>query len=170
MKRFILVFAALLIGYVASAQYVGNIEPGMKYRELKGYYSYKDYTKMPGQEHRPVGIGITSYLIPGLGEMICGEGWRGAAFMGGWLACHYCTIVGIMELSDAIYWTSIAGAFTMRVLSCVDATRVAKVKNMYQNDLTKYYALDVDLYPSLNYVKTATGVQPTTGFTLAVRF
>lgn len=31
-------------------------------------------------------------------------------------------------------------------------------------------ALDVDLYPSMNYIKTAEGIQPTAGLTLAFRF
>lgn len=170
MKRFILVFAALLIGYVASAQYTENIEPGMKYRELKEYYSCKDYTKAPDQAHSPVGVGIASYLIPGLGEMICGEGWRGVAFTGGWLACHFITIVGIANLSDAIYYSSIVGAQAIRIISCIDAVRVAKVKNMYKRDLKAKYAFDVDLYPSMNYIKTAERIQPTAGLTLAVRF
>ena len=170
MKRFILVLAALLIGYVASAQYQEKIEPGMKYKELKEYYNYKDYVKEPDQAHSPVGVGIASYLIPGLGEMICGSGWRGAAFMGGWLACHFVSLVGIAELSDAIYYSGIAGAQALRIISCIDATRVAKVKNMYKRDLKGMYALDVDLYPSMNYMKTAEGIQPISGLTLAVRF
>ena len=170
MKRFILVLAAMLIGYVASAQYTEKIEPGMKYKELKEYYNYKDYVKEPDQAHSPVGVGIASYLIPGLGEMICGSGWRGAVFMGGWLACHYCCLSSLLELSDAMYYTGIVGAQAIRIISCIDATRVAKVKNMYKRDLKRMYAVDVDLYPSTNYIKTASGIQPVSGLTLAVRF
>jgi hypothetical protein len=169
MKRFVLILAVLFIGYSASAQTPEGIQPGMKYKDLKEYYSCKDYTKMPDQYRSPVGVGVASYLIPGLGEMISGEGWRGVAFMGGWLACHYVTLVGIFELSDAIYWSSIVGAQALRIISCVDATRVAKVKNMYKRDL-KGYSLDVDMYPSMNYIKTAEGIQPTAGLTLALRF
>jgi hypothetical protein len=49
---------------------------------------------------------------------------------------------------------------------------VAKVKNMYMEDLRKsgYYGLDVDFYPSVNYVRTTSGVKPTAGMTLALRF
>ena len=162
--------AALLVGYAASAQYVENLEPGMKYRELKEYYSYKDYTKMPDQAHSPAGVGIASYLIPGLGEMICGEGWRGAAFMGGWLAAHFVALTGVFELSDAIYWTGVIGAQAIRVVSCVDAVRVAKVKNMYKRDLNGTGSLGLDLYPSMNYIRTADRVQPIAGLTMAVRF
>ena len=51
----------------------------------------------------------------------------------------------------------------------VDAVRVAKVKNMYEYDLyKKLYSLD--LHPSVNYILTPTGTQPTAGFTLALNF
>ena len=179
MRRFVLVFAAMLIGFSAFAQYAEEIQPaqdateiqpGMKYKELKKYYSYKDYTKGPILDHSPAGIGVASCLIPGLGEMICGEGWRGTAFLGGWLASHVITLVGIAELNDTIYWTGITGAVAMRVVSCVDATRIAKVKNMYKRDLEGAYSYEVDLYPSVNYIKTAGGIQPTTGLTLALRY
>ena len=56
------------------------------------------------------------------------------------------------------------------ICAIVDGVRVAKVKNMYEQDLKKMYALDVDLYPSVNYIQLASGVQPTAGFTLAMRF
>jgi hypothetical protein len=169
MKRFLLIFAVLFIGYSASAQTPEGIQPGMKYKDLKEYYSYKDYEKMPDQYRSPAGVGVASYLIPGLGQMLCGEGWRGTAFLGGWLACHFVTLTGIAELSDAIYWSGIAGAQAFRILSCMDATRVAKVKNMYKHDLGGY-SLEMDLYPSMNYIRTAEGIQPTTGLTFALRF
>lgn len=170
MKKIVLILVALLIGYSASAQVQKPIEPGMKYKEIKEYYNYKDYTKGPDQYYRPIGLGVASLLVPGLGEMISGEVWRGTAFLGGWIASHFVTLTGIAELSDAIYWTGIAGALAMRVISCMDAIKVAKVKDMYKRDLAKTYSYDVDLYPSMNYIKTSGGVQPTAGLTLAVRF
>ena len=69
-----------------------------------------------------------------------------------------------------MYYTSVLGAQAIRIISCIDATRVAKVKNMYKRDLKGMYALDVDLYPSMNYMKTAEGIQPISGLTLALRF
>lgn len=166
MKRFILILAALLIGYSATAQTI----PSMKYRELKKIYDYRDYTKEPEQRYSPAGIGVASFFIPGLGEMICGEGWRGTAFLGGWLAGHVVSLVGIAELSDTIYYIGVTGAIATRVISTIDATRIAKVKNMYNRDLKKKYAFDLDLYPSMNYIKTTEGIHPTTGLTLALKF
>ena len=149
---------------------VEGIRPGMKYRELKKYYNHKEYTRGLVQHHSPAGVGIASFFIPGLGEMICGEGWRGAAYLGGWLASNVVSIIGIQQLSDPIYLVGVAGSLAIKISSIVDAVRVAKVKNMYERDLMRAYALEVDLYPSMNYVKTASGIQPTTGLTLALRF
>ena len=97
--------------------------------------------------------------------MICGEGWRGAAFLGGWLAAHAITLTGLVYLKDAVYWAGIAGAQAVRIASSVDAAIVAKVKNMYEHDL-----MSVSLYPSYDYIKTSEGLRPTAGLTLAVRF
>lgn len=170
MKKIILLLAVMMIGYTASAQTPEGICPGMKYKELKEYYNYKDYVKAPDQYRSPVGVGIASFVIPGLGQMICGEGWRGVAYLGGWLASHFVTLCGIAELNDYIYYAGITGAVAMRAISTVGATRIAKVKNMYKRDLAGSYSLEVDLYPSMNYVKTVEGVQPTAGLTFALRF
>ena len=149
---------------------VEGIVPGMKYKDLKELYNYKEYTRGLVQHHSPGGAGIASFFIPGLGEMICGEGWRGAAFLGGWLATSTVSLIGIQQFSDVIYLIGAAGSLAIKIASIVDATRVAKVKNMYERDLMRTYAFDVDLYPSMDFIQTANGLQPTAGLTLALRF
>ena len=149
---------------------VEGIKPGMKYKELKKYYNYKEYTRGLVQHHNPAGVGVASFFIPGLGEMICGEGWRGAAFLGGWLAANVVSALGLQYDSEVVYLVGAAGSLSVKIISIVGATRIAKVKNMYERDLMRTYALDVDLYPSMNYIKTAEGIQPTAGLTLAFRF
>ena len=149
---------------------VEGIVPGMKYKDLKELYNYKEYTRGLVQHHSPGGAGIASFFIPGLGEMICGEGWRGTAFLGGWLAANVVSVVGIQQGSDVVYLVGGLGALTVKIISIVDATRVAKVKNMYERDLMRTYAFDVDLYPSMDFIQTANGLQPTAGLTLAFRF
>lgn len=174
MKKIVLILAALLIGCSASAQIVPTNGDGpkteMKYKDLKKIYDHKDYTREQDQSYRPTGVAVASFFIPGLGEMICGEGWRGTAFLGTWLAGHFVALVGIAELSDNIYYTGVIGALATRVVSTIDASRIAKVKNMYNRDLKEKNALDVSLYPSISYIKTAEGVQPTTGLTLSISF
>ena len=149
---------------------VEGIQPGMKYKEIKKYYNHKEYTRGLVQHHNPGGVGVASFFIPGLGEMICGEGWRGTAFLGGWLATSFVSLIGIQNFNDVVYLVGAAGSLAIKIASIVDAVRVAKVKNMYERDLMRTYSFDVDLYPSMNYIKTAEGIQPTAGLTLAFRF
>ena len=58
----------------------------------------------------------------------------------------------------------------MEITSIVDAVKVAKVKNMYSEDLRRKYSFDMNLYPSVQYIPAGTGLQPTAGFTLAMNF
>lgn len=153
---------------------VAGIRPGMKYRELKHLYNHKEYVRGLVQHHNPAGVGVASYFIPGLGQMICGEGWRGVAFLGGSIASYSILVAGAYhgnaDTFDIFMWTGLAGMFTAQIWSIVDAVRVAKVKNMYERDLMRTYAIDVDLYPSVNCVRYGTGYKPTAGMTLALRF
>ena len=59
--------------------------PGMKYRNLKHIYDYKDYQPSVYVSRSPGGMGVASFFIPGLGQMISGEIGRGLAWMGGHL-------------------------------------------------------------------------------------
>ena len=61
-------------------------------------------------------------------------------------------------------------SLAVEIAAIVDAVRVAKVKNMYDQDMRNNYSLDVNIYPSFNYTHTANGIQPTAGLTLAMRF
>lgn len=164
--------------------HVNEIVPYMKYKTLKNIYNYKDYVKSDIGKHSVGGCGWASFFIPGLGQMICGEVGRGFAWLGGYLAAYTAVGVGGVFVGSAKYYVSdqlnnagtaialigFASMATLDIWSIVDAVRVAKVKNMYENDLVKKYTFDVDLYPSVNYIKTASGIQPTAGLTFALKF
>lgn len=149
---------------------VAGIKPGMKYRELKDLYNHKEYVRGLVQHHNPAGAGVGSFFIPGLGQMICGEGWRGTAFLGGCIAANVVSAVGIQQGSEVVYLIGAAASLTAQIWSIVDAVRVAKVKNMYERDLMRTYAVDVDLYPSVDCMRTSSGLVPTAGMTLALKF
>ena len=148
------------------------VAPMMKYKEMAKVYDYRLYQKSLYDRYSPAGSGVASFFIPGLGQMICGEWGRGFAWLGGHVGCYMLTGISAIAESDTLVLMSIAGLLAIDICSIVDGVRVAKVKNMYMEDLRKsgYYGLDVDLYPSVNYVRTAFGVQPTAGMTLALRF
>ena len=144
----------------------------MKYKEMAKTYDYRLYQKSLYDRYSPVGSGIASFFIPGLGQMICGEWGRGFAYLGGHVGCNILIGLSAIAEKDTLVLMGLAGILAIDICSIVDGVRVAKVKNMYMEDLRKsgYYGLDVDLYPSVNYVRTISGVQPTAGMTLALKF
>lgn len=165
----------------ADREPVEGIGPDMKYKQLKSMYSYKEYIPSDADRYRPALSGVASFFIPGLGQMLCGEFGRGFSWLGASFGCS--TVAGVatglavasesdgMAIGGAIVGlVASVGALAIDVCAIVDGVRVAKVKNMYEQDLRKVYAFDVNLYPSVNYVQTANGVQSAAGFTLAMRF
>ena len=148
------------------------VAPMMKYKEMAKVYDYRLYQKSLYDRYSPAGSGVASFFIPGLGQMICGEWGRGFAWLGGHVGCYMLTGISAIAESDTLVLMGIAGLLAIDICAIVDGVRVAKVKNMYMDDLRKsgYYGLDVDFYPSVNYVRTTSGVQPTAGMTLALRF
>ena len=72
MKKVILIFiSAFLICTIVNAQYKIN----------KTKYDYHTYTYQVGDRYSTGVAGITSFLIPGLGQMLSGEVGRGAGFL-----------------------------------------------------------------------------------------
>lgn len=200
MKKFLLFIAiAVASSVAASAQVKDNAEgslsytsrepvegivQGMKYKEIKKLYNHKEYVETLEDRYAPGWAGAASFFIPGLGQMISREVGRGFAWLGGSAACALVSGLGsgfvalgeeegnsAMEVTGTIL--SAVGSLSLLavdVCAIVDAVRVAKKKNMYEQDLRKTYALDVDFHPSVNYIQTPNGAQATAGFTLALNF
>lgn len=180
MKKILFITAFILVsGAMAMAQ-DDNVTPGMKYKELKLLYNYQDYVPGLADRYTPGWIGVASFFIPGLGECICGEWGRGLGKFGGNL------LLGIVA-SGALYTMSYAdvnppegavpialacsaGMLAIDIWSIIDAVRIAKVKNMYEQDLKRLYSFDVQLSPSVNYIPNGNALQPVAGLTLALRF
>lgn len=208
MKRlFFIITAALALAISASAQDnkaekdlsplvygtrepLENIVPGMKYKQLKGLYNPKEYTSTALDKTNPAVMGVASFFIPGLGQMISGEFGRGVAWLGGYLGCGIVggigtgmmaatmqtdangevTATGTTKAGSALVIAAAIGAITVNIISICDAVKVSKVRNMYEQDIRARYAVDLNLYPSVNAISTANGVQHTAGLTLAMRF
>lgn len=186
MKRFIIILAIAMASALGASAQVANTEltEGMKYRQLKHMYNYKEYSETMYDRYSPAGAGIASFFIPGLGQMISREVGRGFAWFGGAAAAYIITGVGGACVSSGQYYgesqlentgaiiglVGMVSMITVDICAIVDAVRVAKVKNMYEQDLRKKYAIDVDFHPSVNYIQTADGVHPTAGLTLALKF
>lgn len=166
--------------YYTDREPVENLRPNMKYKELKTIYNYKDFTPTLADRYSPGWTGVASAFIPGLGECINGEWGRGLGKFFGNVALmttaniyvqkSYVDLYPTWKTDIAVAVVCYAAALGLDIWSIVDAVRIAKVKNMYEQDLKKLYAIDVDLYPSVNYIQTGNSIQPTAGFTLAMKF
>lgn len=197
MKKLIsfLVAFAMTAG-VLSAQ----VAPGMKYKDLKDRYSAKEYVKMAGDPYSAGWSGFASFVIPGLGQVINGETGRGLAIFGGDVALGVVgSVCGTKMLSyveldankqpvkdsngDIVFKDKKAAAkwfgammgvgvaaLVYDIWNICDAVKVAKVKNMYYQDLAGLRSLEMNLYPSVDYAMTAGGTKLVPGMTLSVQF
>lgn len=172
MKRFCIVFLCVLFSSVSI------FAQDMKYRELKKLYDYRDYDPTVVQYHSPVWSGVASLFIPGLGQMVCGSVGRGFAYLGGCAGCYVLMYGGFMSgwlahekvLAGVLMTAGCIGSLTLEICAIVDAVRLAKVKNMYENDRRRKHRLDMQLYPSVGCFQTSDGIHATPGMTLAFKF
>lgn len=136
---------------------------GAQYRINKTKYDYRSYSSQSGDPYNPTLAGLTSFLIPGLGQMISGETGRGAAFLGGFAGGAIMIIAGV-NLSNTYTENEpgnegsivlVAGLVTVGLISMIgvdiwavtDAIRVAKVNNLAFRDKNKTgYTLQVNPY------------------------
>lgn len=166
-----------------------GIRAGMKYKELKHIYHYGDWYSVLGNKHNPALMEVYSWLIPGLGQMISDEVGRGLGWFGGAVGCSVFMEVGAGVSAGAEYYNGydwyydegqtitgtvllLAGSLamlTVDICAIVDACRVAKVRNVYEQDLKKMN-YSFEQHPSVDYIRIANGVQPTAGLTFAMRF
>lgn len=196
MKKIILVIAMALAATAMSAQ---TILPSSSYKELKKEYRAKDYHKSQADVYSPFWMGFGSLVAPGTGQLIAHETGRGWAFIGAEVLTSIVQSAGLNKVidniqivdgeivkdeNDEIVFTDedaakkgvmlfVGGALaqlTVSIWSCIDAVKVAKVKNQYFQDLQAKYGFETDLYPSVNLVKTADGYTPAAGMTFAIRF
>ncbi len=145
MKQFIL--SALLVFFcsffVAQAQ---------TYKLNKEVYNTREYIPQYGDPNNPMIAGLSSFILPGLGQVLCGETARGMAFFGGSMACMGVSVVGMLQNMESnnffdennnvvdtkgfgLMLAGVLGYFIVDVWSVFDAVNVAKVNNMYFQDV-----------------------------------
>lgn len=179
-------------GGYAAAQPSASVQPGMRYRDYKDLYDPKAYIHQPGDRYIPAVGGLCSWVIPGLGQMICGEVGRGFGYLGGAIGCSVAMGVGSALMASGAYdymdsdgeygggkevtgtillLAGTAALLTVDICAIVDGVRVAKIKNMYEQDMRRMSSmLDVKLQPYVSTVSNGISRTPVAGFSLAVNF
>jgi len=160
-----------------------DVFPGMRYRNYKDFYNTRNYVKQPGDPYTPFWIGFGDFIIPGLGNAINGEWGRAAGFFFSNLGLG---VLGLTQVSvvttsydshyeyTGLYWAIMAARIGLNVWSICDAVHVAKVKNMYNQDLrAQRAALDFKIEPFFAYTPTSissNNFTPTAGLTMKLSF
>ena len=137
-KIYFLLAGMLIISIAADAQYRIN----------KIMYDYHDFSYVKGDPYRPAIAGFSSLLVPGTGQIMCGEVGRGIAILGGFIGSGAITVAGFGYFMGSFPKTeqgtvkagqtlaglgiATAGFFCFiytDIWSAVDASRVAKVND-----------------------------------------
>ena len=160
-----------------------EVVPGMRYQDYKGLYDSSRYMKQENDPYSPFWAGFASFFIPGLGEAITGEWGRAAGFffsnMG--IALSQSLIVNDAVIREggyaydhlpAGYWILMAARVGLNVWSICDSVKIAKIKDMYYQDMKAQRAgLDIKLDPFFAYTPAGgSQLQPVTGFSLRLSF
>ena len=178
MKRILLVIA---LAFVAAV----SVNAQIKYKDLKTQYNYKEYTAQDIDPYRPGWAAALSFFVPGSSQLVMGEPVRGLLFLGGNLVINNIaedSLENLVKLlvkdSEGNYdfsdWNAakkemltlaISGAASLglAIWSSIDASRVAKVKNQYYQNL--HFA------PAISFTPMQGGnLQPTAGIALSYNF
>ncbi|MBR4390528.1 MAG: hypothetical protein IKT08_00265 [Bacteroidales bacterium] len=175
----------------AKAQEVNKV----RYSEIKGNYNPKEYVQQATDPYNVSWYGVTSFFIPGIGQLLSGETWRGIAFMGGeaiLLSVIRTTaenVANVAILNEngfvtgftdpkvgkrnmAVMLTALGVDLGLSIWSCIDAKRVVRVKNMYYQDLIgDKKTLELSFAPSISLAPDPSGsLQPCAGISLQLKF
>ena len=162
----------------------------VRYRDIASVYNPSAYNEQFDDPYNPAISGIASFFIPGLGQCIDGEWGRGAGIFAANLGLGVleATELSIMlhsavqgssyykqyrqtsVSSDAAIGASLCALIitssahlVLNIWNICDAVNIAKVKNMYYQDL--HVAPQLSFTPSVSY-----GLQPTAGLSLTLSF
>lgn len=146
----------------AGSPYVPEALEGLKYKHYKRMYNPRMYIPQYGDPYSPGWSGIASAIIPGFGQALSDEWGRGTCFFLGSLALSCASLASLewntygLEYSYSVdvEGNSASGILALASLglyiwNICDAVRVAKVKNMYYQDIRSRQTggLDVRLEP-----------------------
>lgn len=153
----------------------------MKYREYKDFYNAKSYIPQSGDPYSRGWAGVASALIPGLGEGVDGEWGRGAIILLGNIGLFGVQLAGVSYDSyystyefSGLFWIAFAARLGLNIWSICDAVHIAKVKNMYYQDIRSQRAsLDFKIEPFFAYAPTGASTntsKPAAGLSMTLTF
>ncbi len=161
------------------------VTDGMRYRDYKKLYDRHKYIRQFGDPYNPTLSGVASWLVPGLGQGLCDEWGRGLAVFGGYIVGVIGWGVTVISYSAPYYYYNyntmnksapgvlIASALLIAydIWNIVDAVHVAKIKNMYYQDIRgQQTSFNMSLTPCFTYLNTPEANAPVWGLSLNIGF
>ena len=190
-KLFLTVLVSMMAFAAASAQQSEKV----RYSEIKGNYNPKEYVKQATDPYHVGWYEATSFFIPGIGQLLSGETWRGLAFIGGEAilisviktAADNIAEVAITNESGfltgytdpkvgkrnmAVMLTALGVDLGLSIWSSIDARNVARVKNMYYQDLINgKKPVELSFAPTVSLAPDPSGaLQPCAGVSMQLKF
>ena len=149
MKKILFIFTCLVVFvFTSNAQYKIN----------KTQYNPKQYVHEVGNPYNPTVAGLTSFFIPGLGQMFSGEFVRGLTFLGIWGGSFAAILYGF-EDAEALFFGGMIVFLVTPIWAIIDAVKVAKVNNMAWRDRQgNVLSLQVNPYIGANTINNSNPV------------
>lgn len=160
-----------------------EVREGMRYSEYKGLYDKNMYVHQPGDPYSPSWAGIASFLLPGLGQCVADEWGRGTLFFLANLGLgigSYVTSYGMThyrepyKTNNTYYFLAITAVrLAVDIWSITDAVKIAKIKNMYNQDMRgrRTAQLEYGFSPSLTFAPDINnGLMPVAGASFTLSF
>ena len=160
------------------------VTEGMRYKDYKHLYDRHYYSHQFGDPYIPTLAGVASWLIPGLGQGLCDEWGRGAAIFGGYILGTFGWAVSIVGTTHAgpygsntfypdptviLLSSTLLAAYN--IWNIIDAVHVAKIKNMYYQDIHgRQASFNLSLSPCVTYINTPNATTPAMGLSLNLGF
>lgn len=159
-----------------------------RYSDLKQKYDYHQYVPQIGDPYNPTVSGLCSFIIPGLGQVVCGETGRGLAFFGGSIGCGIIYSIGAAQFTYSLnnsllngstvpstsgvgtMLLGLAGMAAVDIWAIVDANHVAKVKNLYLRDTKKTSGLSFEVAPYVAQYNINNQIVTPVGMTMRMKF
>ena len=193
------ILIAVVVALVTMASANAQVAPGMKYKDLKGMYDTKEYVQQAIDPYRVGWTKFFSFFTPGLGHIMMGEVGRGFIFVGAEAVCTSIirdswdglkpylvydgngTVTGFSDRDAAGkhitgVLVGLAGTLATSIWACIDAGKIAKVKNMYYQDMYgRHASVNVGLEPYFSFTPSpatpvSSSLTPTAGMSLRVSF
>lgn len=147
-----------------------------KYSELRYTYDYHKYIPQPYDKYNPSISGLCSFIVPGLGQLICEETGRGLAFFAGSLGFYLVERTGALAVYNGNpvgilpMFVGLGGMLAVDIWAIVDANHVAKVKNMYFQDKSKTSKIEFELAPYVEQLTINNENVIPVGMTMRLKF